>query len=77
MVWLLVFSIYVGPSDSVDWNGPWKLGVSRLAGSPFQSEVECRNFAIQFIAKMHQGILAPMRFKCLSVEASLPENAPR
>ncbi len=77
MLWLLVFSIYAAPSDAVDWNGPWKLGTSRVLGSPFQSEAECRNSAIQFIGKMHQGMLAPMRFKCVGVEASLPVGAPR
>lgn len=77
MVWILVFSIYAAPSTAVDWNGPWKLGMSRVVGSPFKSEAECRNSAIQFIGKMHQGMLAPMRFKCVEIEEFLSKGAPR
>jgi hypothetical protein len=38
---------------------------------------DCRSYAIQFIGKMHQGMLAPMRFKCVAFEASLPKGAQR
>ena len=76
-VWLMVLSVYVAPYNSVDWNGPWKLGVSRLSDRTFQSEPECRNFAIQFIGNMHQAMLAPMRFQCFSVIATLPKGAQR
>ena len=52
MVWLLIFSIYVAPDNAQDWDGPWKLDQSRVLGSPFASEAECRNNAVQFIGKM-------------------------
>lgn len=77
MLWLMVFVVYAAPDNVVDWNGPWKFGMSRTADQVFQSEADCRSYAIQFIGKMHQGMLAPMRFKCVAVEASLPKGAPR
>ena len=77
MIWLLVFSIYAAPANAVDWNGPWALGDSKVIGQGFKSEAECRNSAVQFIGRMQQGMLAPMRFKCVAVAAGLPVNAPR
>ncbi len=77
MVWLMVFVLYAAPSNATNWNGPWKFGMSRVAAQEFQSEADCRSYAIQFIGKMHQGMLAPIRFRCVSIEGSLPEGAPR
>lgn len=77
MTWLLVLSIYAGPANSVDWNGPWKLSISQVMDRRFQSEPECRNTAIQTIARMHNDMLAPVRFKCIQVETTLPKGAPR
>lgn len=77
MKWLLIIAIYAAPADAVDWDGPWELGMTKLMDDPFASEAECRNFAIQFIGKMHEGMLAPMRYRCVPVEAGLPEGAPR
>ncbi len=76
-VWIMVLIFYAAPSNAVDWNGPWKFGMSRAIERTFQSEAECRNSAIQLIGQMHQGMMAPMRFKCVEVAASLPEGAPR
>jgi hypothetical protein len=77
MVWLMVFVMYAAPDNAVDWNGPWKFGMSRAPDQVFQSEADCRNYAIQFIGRMHQGMLAPMRFKCVAFESSLPKGAQR
>ena len=77
MVWLLVIVIYSAPGNAVDWDGPWKFDGSRPFQRTFTSEAECRNTAIQFIGDMHQGMLAPMRFRCVSFEAALPKGAPR
>lgn len=77
MTWLLVISIYAAPPNAVDWDGPWELGMTRLLEQQFDSEAACRNYAVQFIGKMHQGMLAPMRYRCLSVESDLPKGAPR
>jgi hypothetical protein len=55
MIWLLVINIYAAPSDSVNWNGPWNLGTSRLMERSFQSEPECRNTAIQLIGGNTSG----------------------
>ena len=66
MVWLLIFIVYQAPPDAVDWDGPWKIGMTKMADTPFKSEAECRNSAIQVIGRMHQGMLAPMRYRCVT-----------
>ena len=77
MVWIVLVSIYAAPANATDWDGPWKLGMNRALDQTFESEGACRNAAIQFIGKMHQGMLAPMRYKCVGVSAGLPIGAPR
>lgn len=78
MKWLLIIAIYAAPPDSVNWDGPWKLGMTKmLEDEHFDSEAECRYRAIQLIGKLHQDMLAPMRFRCVSIEADLPKGASR
>ena len=77
MVWLLVIGIYAAPGNAVNWDGPWRLGMSQALDQRFSSEAECRNSAIQFMGKMHEGMLAPIRFRCVSIDAALPKGAPR
>ena len=77
MKWLLIVAIYAAPADAVDWDGPWELGITQMMEQQFDSEAECRNTAIRLIARMHDGMLAPMRFRCVSIEADLPQGAPR
>jgi hypothetical protein len=75
--WLLVVAIYTAPPNAVDWHGPWGLGMTKLLDQQFDSEAQCRNFAVQFIGKMHEGMLAPMRYRCVSIDRGLPKGAPR
>lgn len=77
MKWLLIIAVYTVPANAVDWDGPWGLGLTNLMDQQFMTEAACRNFAIQFIGKMHDGMLAPMRFRCVAIEASLPKGASR
>jgi hypothetical protein len=77
MVWLLVLAVYQAPPDAVDWDGPWKIGMTRVVDAPYHSEAECRNSAVELIGKLHQGMLAPVRYKCVEVPADLPKGAPR
>lgn len=77
MKWILIFAVYAAPADAVDWDGPWELGMTKMVEEPFNSEAECRTFAIRMIAKMHEGMLAPMRYRCVAVEADLPKGASR
>lgn len=77
MVWLLIFVLYEAPPNAIDWDGPWKIGMVNLVDTRFKSEAECRNSAIQTIGRIHQGMLAPMRYRCVPVEAGLPKGAPR
>jgi hypothetical protein len=77
MKWLLVLAVYAAPPDAVDWDGPWELGMTKLLDQQFDTEAECRNFAVQLIERMHKGMLAPMRYRCVGVESGLPKGAPR
>jgi hypothetical protein len=77
MVWLLILIVYQAPPNAVDWNGPWTAGMSRVMDGHFGSEAECRNAAVQAIGSLHQGMLAPIRYRCVAVEETLPEGAAR
>ena len=77
MKWFLVLFVYAASPDAVDWDGPWKADLSHAVEGSFDTEAECRNAAVQMIGKLHQGMLAPMRYKCIDVPATLPVGAPR
>lgn len=77
MKWLLLLTIFAAPDDAVDWDGPWTLGMARLMEEQFATEAECRNTAIQLMARLHEGMLAPIRYRCIPMEATLPRGAPR
>lgn len=77
MVYVLLLVFYQAPADAVDWDGPWKIGMTKTIDEPFATEAECRTFAVQLIGKMHQGMLAPMRYSCVPMERTLPKGAPR
>lgn len=77
MIWLLVLIVYQAPPNAVDWDGPWKFGMTEVPDTRFASEAECRTFAIRLIGRMHDGMLAPMRYRCVPVDADLPKGAPR
>lgn len=77
VMWLLILAIYVAPPDSVDWKGPWELGLANLIEERFGTEAGCLNAAIQIKAKLNEGMLAPVRFHCVNIDAALPAGAPR
>jgi hypothetical protein len=77
MVWLMILIAYAAPDDAVNWNGPWTAGVAHVTDERFRSQAECRNAAIQAIGRIHQAMLAPIRFRCVPVEATLPVGAAR
>ena len=77
MTWLLIIAVYLAPDNAVDWDGPWQLGHQKLVDQQFSSEAECRNSAIQLVGRLHQGMLAPIRYQCVAVPAALPKGASR
>jgi hypothetical protein len=77
MVWLLMLVVYQAPADAVNWNGPWTLGMTQVADEHFRSEAACRAAAAQVIERIHQGMLAPIRFRCVAVDEALPVGAAR
>lgn len=76
-MWLMVLIIYAAPANAVDWDGPWAFGMTHVADRHYVSEAECRNSAIEAIGRIHQGMLAPIRYRCVQVDAELPKGAPR
>jgi hypothetical protein len=79
MVWFLIFHVYVAPADAVNWNGPWALDDKPMltAERYFHSQAECDAMAKKVIDKMHEGMLAPMRYNCVGIASSLPKGALR
>ena len=77
MKWLLVFAVYQAPPGAVDWDGPWTMGITHLIEGSFDSEAACRNEAIQIKGRLHQGMLAPVRYRCVPMPADLPKGAER
>ena len=77
MSWILVLAIYQAPPDAVDWDGPWKIGMTRAMETVYATQADCRNEAIQLIGRLHQGMLAPIRYRCVEVPSALPKGAPR
>lgn len=75
--WLLVLVVYFAPADALDWDGPWEFGVSHLVEETFTTEAECRNSAIERIGRLHQGMLAPVRYRCIEFASDLPKGAAR
>jgi hypothetical protein len=78
MKWVLILGIYMAPPTAVDWDGPWNLGMTKMVEDrQFNSEADCRTFAVQMIGQLHQGMLAPMRYQCVPLPSSLPKGAAR
>jgi hypothetical protein len=76
-MWILVLAMYGAPPDAVDWDGPWTYMETKVLERQFSSEAECRNTAIKLIGDIHQGLLAPIRYRCVELPAGLPKGAPR
>ena len=77
MLWFLMVVIYSTPGNAVDWNGPWKATLGESNPGSYATEALCREAAIEQIGRVHQGMLAPIRFRCVSFDAALPVDAPR
>ncbi len=77
IMWLLILAIYVAPPDAINWKGSWELGLANLIEERFETEAICLNAAIQIKGELNEGMLAPVRFRCVNIDAVLPANAPR
>lgn len=79
MLWFLIFHVYVAPADAVSWDGFWRLDDKPMltADRYFSSQAECEATAEEFIDKMNEGMLAPIRYNCLGIPSSLPKEAAR
>jgi hypothetical protein len=76
-VWIVLLVVYSAPPNAVNWSGPWTQGMTMAGKDFFETEADCRNYAISWIGRIHQGMLAPIRFQCVPFPASLPKGAPR
>lgn len=76
-MWLLLLIVYSAPPGAVDWDGPWTFMTTQVNEHTYSSEAQCRTNAIQIIGRAHQGMLVPIRYRCVQADASLPIGAPR
>lgn len=76
-MWLLVLMIYTAPSGAVNWKGAWELGPAVLRDERFSSEADCLAAGYEIKSSLNQGMLAPVRYQCISVDAGLPAGAQR
>lgn len=76
-MWLLILVIYAAPAGAVNWKGSWELEIAKLMEERYESEAECLNTAIQIKTRLNEDMLAPVRFKCIEIEAGLPAGAAR
>ena len=77
MIWFLIISIYAAPPDAMSYDGPWVVRLTNMEAQPFRTMADCRNAAIEKIARLHEGMMAPMRYRCVPMAARLPAGARR
>jgi hypothetical protein len=70
--WVAVLVVYVAPPDAVGWQGPWTRGKTVARPNFFASEAECRANTEAMIKDMHQGMLAPILYRCVPFQESVP-----
>lgn len=76
-MWLLILMVYTAPSNAVNWKGSWELGHVVLRDERFSSEANCLAAGYEIKSKLNQGMLAPIRYQCIGVDAGLPAGVPR
>ncbi len=76
-MWLLLLVAYGAPPDAVNWKGPWEFGLAVLREERFANEADCLITGMQIKAKLNEGMLAPVRYHCIRVDAGLPAGAAR
>ena len=76
-MWFLILSVYVAPPDAVNWKGSWELGMTKMMERRFESELNCINAGKGTKARLNEGMLAPVRFKCVQIASGLPAGASR
>ena len=76
-MWLLLIVVYVAPPDAVNWKGNWQLGPALVRDERFANEASCLNAGSQIKTKLKEGMLAPVRYHCIKVDAGLPPDVER
>ena len=70
-MWILVILIYFAPSDAVDWQGSYELGIAETHKEHFTSERSCLDKGEAMKTVFNEGALAPFRYQCLAVPSSM------
>jgi hypothetical protein len=71
--WVAVLVVYVAPSsDAVNWEGPWTRDNVSAGQNFFSSEAECRADTEARIKAIHEQMRAPILYRCVSFQESLP-----
>ena len=76
-MWLLLLVVYTAPPDAVNWSGEWQLGPALVRKERFTNEAHCLNTGSQIKAKLNEGMMVPVRYHCVEVDAWLPSNSQR
>ncbi len=72
MIWIAVLVAYQAPHDAINWRGPWTRGVILAGENFYASEAECRTDTERRIVRIHQGMKAPILYRCVPFNESLP-----
>lgn len=76
-MWILLLIVYASPAAQTDTNGPWGLWQVHASSQFYASQAACRNTAIRVIGRAHEGMLVPIRYRCIPAPAMLPTGSLR
>lgn len=69
--WVAILLVYKAPYDSVNWHGPWSRGMTISGKNFYDSEDACKSDTEGWISRIHQGMKAPIRYRCVPFHQNL------
>lgn len=69
--WVAVLLVYSAPSNAVNWHGPWAKGMTIAGRNFYPSEASCEADTEAWIARVHQGMKVPTKFRCVPFPETL------
>lgn len=71
-VWVSILLVYAAPDNAVNWHGPWTRGMTFAGKNFYPTEAECKNDTDGWIGRLHEGMKAPVLYRCVPFQESLP-----
>ena len=65
-MWLLIIALYAAPQMQLIGKAH-ELSMTKLVDHHFESEAECLVHGLDIKSKLNEGMLAPVRFHCISI----------